>query len=287
MYRFADRFGTNKEQAFAAVKGAVLDLITEGSRSEPDFVSIDNNPLSQMFKAKILGLYFPERFLSVCSAEHLKLLASKLGLPSQLPSSEIQNRLLSVKDDHPATRTWSTPKFMRFLYATYIPKHPKPHSPIEKPRVKMPRKVNFEDMVEQMSRIGKMAEEFALAWEKERLRGANLGHLATAIDDRRDRPGYGYDFLSHSAERTPRFVEVKSVGSVTDGYRFFLSENEYTVSCSREHRDAYYFYLVFFDGMGKPERLLPLLAADLYGHAEIEPASYAVRFDVRHSAEEE
>jgi alkyl sulfatase BDS1-like metallo-beta-lactamase superfamily hydrolase len=137
-----------------------------------------------------------------------------------------------------------------------------------------------------MSSIGKKAEEFAFAWEKERLRGANLDHLVEAIDDRRDRPGYGYDFLSHSADRTPRFVEVKSVGWIPEGHRFFLSDNEYTVSCSREHRGAYYFYLVFFDGAGEPTRLLPLLAADLYQHAEIEPASYTVRFDVGHSAEE-
>ncbi|VFS35248.1 hexulose 6 phosphate synthase [Salmonella enterica subsp. enterica serovar Typhimurium] len=58
-YRFTQKFGdddsTNKE-VFANVKDALLDLIQSGK--ELDFRAIDENPLSQMFKAKILSLYF-------------------------------------------------------------------------------------------------------------------------------------------------------------------------------------------------------------------------------------
>lgn len=118
-YRFSNKFGANEEEAFAAVKAALLDLVREGSAAESDFSAIDDNPLSQMFKAKILSLYFQERFLNVCSSEHLELLASKLGLPDDLGSSEYQNQLLKVKRHNATTRAWSNPKFMRFLYHTY------------------------------------------------------------------------------------------------------------------------------------------------------------------------
>lgn len=72
--------------------------------------------------------------------------------------------------------------------------------------------------------------------------------MVTSIADRRDRPGYGYDFLSFSLSKTSRFIEVKSVGKLSqgEGYRFFLSANEHIVSTSDKHSDEYYFYMVFF-----------------------------------------
>jgi hypothetical protein len=40
-YRFTDKFGTNKEEAFAAVKNALLDLVVLGSKKNPDYAKID------------------------------------------------------------------------------------------------------------------------------------------------------------------------------------------------------------------------------------------------------
>jgi hypothetical protein len=79
-YRFTAKFGTNERDAFANVKAALLDLVALGASPSPDFVAIDANPLSQMFKAKILSLYYSDRFLAVCSSEHLDMLGSILGI---------------------------------------------------------------------------------------------------------------------------------------------------------------------------------------------------------------
>jgi len=124
-YRFTDKFGTNKEEAFAAIKSALFDLVREGSKADTHFSAIDDNPLSQMFKAKILSLYFPDRFLNVCSAEHLELLGSELGLPDNLLLSEYQNRLLEAKLDNSTTRAWSNPKFMHFCTTPTFRNHGK------------------------------------------------------------------------------------------------------------------------------------------------------------------
>jgi len=231
-----------------------------------------------MFKAKILSLYFPERFLNVCSSEHLQLLGEEIGLPENLFLSEYQHRLFRAKNANPVTRAWSNPKFMRFLYQTYIPKKHQALHPVRKPRAISHRKVNFEDMQAQREIIGKKAEDFALAWEKQRLIGAGCETLIDAIDDRRKRPGFGYDFLSHSAAQQQRFIEVKAVAKVREGHRFFLSENEYVVSRSHEHKEGYFFYLVMFDGTGEPSRLFPVQATELYRDAKIEASSYAVDF---------
>jgi hypothetical protein len=279
-YHWTHKFGTTAEGAFGAVKAALLDLVREGARTAPDYAAIDKNPLSQMFKAKILSLYFPERFLAVCSAEHLEVIGGELGFADDFYRSEIQSRLLGVKAENAATSAWSNPKFMRFLVDVYIPKKHKAPATSRPPRRKVHRKVNFEDVQDQRGIIGKRAEEFALKWEKDRLIGADLEYLIDKIEDRRDRPGYGYDYLSHSAARKARFIEVKAVAKHGGQHRFFLSENEYTVSRSPEHRGTYYFYLVLFDGERQPVELRPRLATSLYPSAEIAPASYTVLVDL-------
>lgn len=277
-YRFAGRFGTNEKEAFESVKEAVLDLVRMGADEQPDFAAIDANPLSQMFKAKILSLYFPERFLPVCSAEHLDMLGSSLGFPEDLPHSQYQNLLHTAKKRHAKTRAWSEPRFMAFVYRVYIRGEGLIGSPIAKPSARKHRRVDFEEMQKQRSELGRAAEDFALEWEKDRLRGARLERLIARIEDRRDRPGYGYDFMSFSSEEFHRFIEVKSVAKLKDGHRFFLSDNEHHTSSSTEHSGSYFFYLVFFD-TGKPVELLAILAGQLYPKVEMLPASYEVRFD--------
>jgi hypothetical protein len=278
-YRFGDRFGTNEKEAFATVKSALLELVALGAEDRPDFKAIDANPLSQMFKAKILSLYYPDRFLAVCSAEHLEQIAGDLGLDSDLPSSQYQNLLLKVKRGNPLARKWSAPKFMVYLYETYMDVDRPIESPIEKPSAKRHKRVDFEEMQKQRAEIGRKAEEYALEWEKERLAGAGLEHLISKIDDRRSRPSFGHDFLSWNGKDEPRYIEVKCVAKQADGHRFFLSENEHEISRSKEHCAGYYFCLVFFDGGGQPSELLAVLAGQLYPHAELTPSSYEVRFD--------
>lgn len=282
IYRFTRKFGATKEEAFQSVKDSLLALIRLGQASDLDFGAIDANPLSQMFKAKILSLYFPDRFLNVCSAEHLQMLGAELGYGEGLPASEYQHLLLEKKLSNKITREWSNPKFMAFLYDTYVHADRKTTQTVQKPRKKVThRRVNFEDIQNQRDVIGKAAEEFAFEWEKQRLEGVGLSRLILKIEDRRDRPGYGYDFLSHSASGQQRYIEVKSVGKLPngEGHRFFLSDNERTVSESSEHRHAYFFYLVFFNRNGKPEALQPISARELYQKSDVSPASYVVRFD--------
>jgi hypothetical protein len=94
-YRFTDKFGKTASSALEAVKVALLELVGEGGRDNPSFEVIDKNQLSPMFKAKILSLYFPDRFLAVCSPEHLDEMARELGFPEDLPSRLLKKRDLN------------------------------------------------------------------------------------------------------------------------------------------------------------------------------------------------
>lgn len=280
-YRVTKKFGNNTEEAFRNVKKELLNLIEAGKSK--NFKAIDENPHSQMFKAKILSLYFPDLYLNICSADHIEHLALETGVPEKQFTSEYQHLLVKKKLDNVVSRDWSNPKFMAFLYDKYLPKKPKASpSRIVKKRQKVRRKVNFEDINANRDKIGKLSEEFAIKWEKDRLIGLGYNELADKIKDRRDTPSYGYDYLSYNSPKNNRYIEVKSVGrdKVEGCHRFFLSDNELTISLSDEYSDNYYFYLVFYGKDGQPCDVLAKRAKEFYENSETTSCAYVVRFDI-------
>ena len=120
-YRFSEKFGRNEKEAFRNVKSALIKLIDAGSRK--DFEKIDKNPISQMFKAKILSLYFPETYLNVCGTDHILQLAEEFGFDDDLWVSECQHLLRKKKDKYSISMKWSLPKFMAFLFYQYYKKN--------------------------------------------------------------------------------------------------------------------------------------------------------------------
>jgi hypothetical protein len=281
-YRYQPRLGLNEQQAYHHIKQHLLQLVALGEARTLKFSAIDATPLSQMFKAKILSLYFPKRFLNVCSGDHLQLLAKVLGLPDGLPLSEYQHHLLQLRSTDPLCARWTNPKYMAFLYHTYIYPGQPILARIRKPRKMPSRPTNFDEVQAERNRIGKLAEDFALAYERERLKGDDeLAHLVRHIQDRTKYAGDGFDFLSFSTPAQPRYIEVKAVprerGNATS--RFFLSENELEVSRTSEKKGHYYFYLVRFDGKGRPYECIVEEAENLLRHSVIEPAAYRVVFE--------
>jgi hypothetical protein len=280
-YRFTKKFGNTEDEAFNGVKNALLNLVTAGQSK--NFSEIDENPLSQMFKAKILSLYFPELYLNICSSEHLKQIAIGMEISEKKFVSEYQHLLIEKKISNEITKDWSNPKFMSFLYAKFIRGELNTPSSAEfkQPRKKSRRKFNFEDITTNRDAIGKASEEFAVEWERNRLIGLGYQELVAKIEDRRNVPSYGYDYLSFSAPGHERYIEVKSVGrDKKEGcFRFFLSENEYSISLSDESSRDYFFYLVLYSKDGKPYDLLAKRAKEFYSSSEISPCAYVVRFD--------
>lgn len=279
-YRFGSRWGDTPEQAFDSVHSALLDLLRDGKKLE--FQAVDENPLSQMFKAKILSLYFPDLYLNVCSSEHLIAIAEALAMPKGLYASEYQHCLIQQKQLIRATSGWTNPKYMSLLYAKYINRNLGKNklAKIQKPTVKNHRTVNFEDILEARRKKGIMSEEFAHQWEINRLIGLGYEKLANKIDDRRARPGYGYDYLSYSEPNKERFIEVKSaLVDKAGNYQFYLSENEYWVSKQPTNHDGYYFYLVIYNKT-TPEQVVAVLAKDLYKSSTLTASSHLVSFSI-------
>ncbi|EID0034480.1 DUF3883 domain-containing protein [Vibrio alginolyticus] len=277
-YRPSKKFGSTPNEAFASIKKSLVDLIELGEKL--DFKGIDQNPFSQMFKAKILSLYFPESYINICSEDHILDFAQEFGLPDDRYISEYQHLIIKEKLSNPDTKEWSNPKFMSFLYSQFSESESSVPN-ITKPRKKPKRKVNFEDIVDNQNRIGLLSENYALEWEKNRLIGLGLGDLVKEIKNRTEYPAYGYDFLSYSKPGIERYIEVKSIGKKSNGqYRFFLSDNEMTISKSSEHKEEYYFYLVKYGKDGTPVDLYIKKATEMYEHSNIEPCAYSVNFEL-------
>ncbi len=280
-YRYSGKFGDSTEQAFASVKASLLDLLDSGRRK--DFMAIDANNLSQMFKAKILSLYFPEDYLNVCSKEHLALFANALKLPPGLYASEMQHLLVLEKYKNQLTAHWSNPKYMRCLYTMYMKdgSNNTNQERFKKPTSKKSVEVDFDKVLRERDLIGKLSEDFAFAWEKNRLIGLGYKSLVPKIEDRRNFPADGFDYISHSSPSQKRYIEVKSVGynHSEQSYRFFLSGNELKISQQAEKLEHYYFYLVFYGKEGQPERVVAKLASELYLQSNLEPCAYTVSFE--------
>lgn len=280
-YRYTAKFGDSAEQAFTNVKSSLLELLESGRKK--DFQAIDQNKLSQLFKAKILSLYFPYDYINVCSKEHLEIFANELNIPTGLYVSQIQHLLVKEKLNNPLTADWSNPKFMRFLYNMYMDKGANNNAvqPFRKPTSKQSVEVDFDKILSERDRIGKQSEEYAIAWEADRLVGLGYHSLVPKIKDRRNFPADGFDYLSYSSPTQKRYIEVKSVGydRSSKSYRFFLSENEMNILQQPEKLDHYYFYLVFYGKDGKPEQVVAKLASELYQASQLQPCAYKVFFE--------
>lgn len=261
-----------EREVFRSIRGILVDLLSAGENG--DFAAIDTNPLSQMFKAKILSLYFPDQYMNVCDGTYLRDFAKKLSIDSTSEST-IQAELLRVKQSNQITQSWTQLKFMAYLFRVVLGVEPGNASPVA-PNKKIKKgekpEVDFEKLQKRGAELGRMSEKFALKFEGDRLLSEGLSEFVDRIKDRTKRPGYGYDFQSWSTTKVQRYVEVKTF---TRGC-FYLPVNEHRVSISADHTSEYYFYLVEYGSDGKPTSVLVRKAADLYKDAALNPYLYLV-----------
>ena len=245
-YRYTKKFGRSKTTAFNSIRGSLVKLVEDGKKMRLD--EIQKNPLSQMFKAKILSLYYPERFINICSGDHLQIICDELGMRSDMSAVSIQVELADLKRSNTVARDWSNPRFSAFLYQQFI------RGQEAKSSSRANKRIDFRRLQDMWEKIGKQSEEYAISWERDRLNGLGYKAQIAKIQDVRDTPAKGFDYQSFTTPTTPRYIEVKSLGFdyASKLPRFFLSANERTVSQLESHRGEYYFYMVRYGKNGEP-----------------------------------
>lgn len=288
-YRVAGRWGDSLEKAFDSVKETITNLLKDAERS--DFIAVEKNRLSPMFKGKLLFVYHPDRFAPIYSKEHLLHFAASLDLSGAFRSEvEIQRALMEYRATWPELSSQPALLYMRLLYLMfgYPPdKKTDPSGEVELPlldsavagvkfidqmpafdpselnKSKRSGKIDYEFQQRQFKRIGDRGEALVVELEKRRLINQNRCDLADRIihvSQENDRAGY--DILSFDEDGTERQIEVKATTGANLSQGFYISANELEQAKALPN---YYLYIVFTT-ISKHPRVLCLKKPDLHGN---------------------
>jgi len=278
-YRHTMKFGANYQMAFKNVKIFINRLIEAGKNE--DIAEIVKNPISPMFKGKILSTYFPDRYLNVFSDDHLKYFLIRLNLNREdlLSSDPVLKReaLVAYKNNDEVMRNWPLDLFSYFLYEVYPERPPKETKQSNNPNDQLaddhepdfpenpePEWINL-DMVEpaqgseatkrkrsnsnpdyekegrKLKKYGDRGEKLVLDKEKERLVKLGRKDLAERVE-KAEFDHLGYDIISFEEDEQPRYIEVKATSSKVGPANFFLSSNELQKA---QELSNYFIYMVY------------------------------------------
>ena len=308
-YRCARRWGATVDEAFTAIKQAIVNLLNAAKAG--DDKAIEANRLSALFKGKILFLYYPEQFAPIYSEIHLRHFIAELDLAGPFHTgTEMQRALMDYRATWPELKAHTAALYMDFLYTVFgkpkvtkkgntkqghallldealegasfisaMPAVPPSVSGVNGPGVS--GKTDFAKHQEKTKRIGDRGEALVLALEQQRLVKAGFPKLAAKITHvSQDNDNAGYDILSFDADGTERPIEVKATTSSSLERGFYISSNEV------EHAAAlpnYHIYFVF-SAMSKKPRIYPLKEPLLTGPGfQLRPVAYHATLTTRKS----
>lgn len=276
--RWAIKYGNTYHDAFKNIKQSIYKLIDDGKHNRTK--QLVENPLSTMFKGKILAVYYPDKYLNIFSDNHLEYFLTQLDLDSEelLCSDAIYKReaLLKFKNDDPIMKKWRIDIFARFLYNAY-PGHPDanknkstdlledyrtdnfpPVSNIEAIELEIAEqnkqgsstsitssssKTDYEKEARKLKQYGDRGEKIVEEFEKDRLKKAKRSDLAKRVNRvSLKSDSYGYDILSFETDGTPRHIEVKATSSKVGNTNFFISANEMETASTDENYRIYMVY---------------------------------------------
>ena len=130
-YCFENRFGNNYKDAFEEVRTALLKLLKDGENK--DFESIKSNPINSSVKAKILAMYYPDKYINVYALKHLDHYLTTLGLNTrELMRADVlykREALIEFKNEDKDMKEWNNYVFSIFLWSHY-PKDPRHLTPV-------------------------------------------------------------------------------------------------------------------------------------------------------------
>jgi len=298
-------FGTDKDKALKLILSKIVELI----ENKDNFKILKNNPISPMFKGKILSVYYPNDFLNIFSAKHLNYFINSLSLNNNSKSEiDKQALLLKYKDNDKVMKNWTIYEFSKFLYFTF--KNPKEVAndsgfpkelinfklddfpPIETLKhdfvdlatveTELPekgnnkrksRKADYPTRSKNYKKIGDRGEQIVLRAEQQYLKKNGKKKLATKIDHVSTKDdSVGYDILSYDIEGNPKPIEVKSTLKPIGQNKLFLTANELKVS---QEEPNYHFYIVYEVGSKRPQ-IWRIKASDLIEDKNVkkEPVLY-------------
>ncbi|CAL65908.1 DUF3883 domain-containing protein [Christiangramia forsetii] len=290
-------YGTDENIAFEKILSAIVELL----ENKDDFRILKKNPISPMFKGKILSVYYPNDFLNIFSAKHLNYFINILGLDNESKSElDKQALLLNFKKSDKVMEKWSVYEFSKFLYASFgnpnneikeekISKELKDFKLKDFPPIEILKfdyvdlqtnvlsetqgkgknkgtKIDYSNRSRKFKRIGDRGEQIVLRAERKFLNENGKKDLAKLVDQISERDdSVGYDILSFELDGTKRLIEVKSTLRKIGKSSIYLSANELKVA---ENEKNYYFYIIYEAGSKRP-KIWKVKSSDLLSNNNI------------------
>src|SRR3989338_1888604 len=258
-WRITSRFGNSKEEAFNNIKLAIVSLLNAAENNNIE--EIRKNPLSNLFKGKILSTYYLEKFLNVFDDKHLEYFLDKLDLIYSDSDDEISKReiLINFKNNDSIMSKWTIYEFSKFLYDSFGRPSKKEEAPnelkeylenkkdypnikgvnaefvdlnINPENIELGRKetrsfgkvVDFEKENKINRLLGNRGEEVVFNLEKKHLESIGKKELANKVKwVSKEDDSLGYDILSFEEDGTEKYIEVKSTNqSHTSNANFLI-----------------------------------------------------------------
>lgn len=115
-YRIVSKFGNDPDAAMEKIKQAIIELLIAANNEDDE--SIRDSRLSQIFRSKILGTYYPDKYLNIYSEEHLDFFLKKIGVlvDAEADLLEKQKVLINWMKEQSGTEAWTLLTLERFLY---------------------------------------------------------------------------------------------------------------------------------------------------------------------------
>lgn len=120
IYRFTKKFGDTLEEAFDKVKEEIVLLYIAGEKN--DYEAIRKSKFGSVYRGKILSVFFPEKYISIFSDEHLDHFMDCLGISlngNHYDTLDKQICLMEWKKANKKLSNLSNALFSAFLYESF------------------------------------------------------------------------------------------------------------------------------------------------------------------------
>lgn len=119
-FKFTKTKYNSPDDAIDKIRQAILDLIKYGKTNEVE--KLKAIKLTNMFKGKILFMYYPEKFLNIFAPDYVDFFLKKMGLfygEKKLDVIEKRALLVDFKNNDPVMKKWTMFEFTDFLYYSF------------------------------------------------------------------------------------------------------------------------------------------------------------------------
>ena len=119
-FKFTKTKYNSPEDAIEKIRNSILELINYGKTN--DIEKLESNKLTNMFKGKILFMYYPDTFLNIFAPDYVDYFLKKIGLfygDKKIDVIEKRAYLVNFKNNDSVMKNWSMFEFTDFLYYSF------------------------------------------------------------------------------------------------------------------------------------------------------------------------